>query len=151
VDLNRVALYATELDDAYIALLTLRSDDATVRVTDWGENVTSDGHEYMAQAFALMLPAAGEDAPPRARVRVDNASLTFVAAIRSVTDVLDAEVSIVAVSAPNQVELGPLEFECRVARYDGSAVDLDLTYEPILDMAVPHHLFTPGGFPGLFR
>lgn len=149
--MNRARLYATELDDAYIALLTLRGDGTTVRVTDWDADVVSGGRTFKSQAFAVTLPASGDDSPPRARIRIDNATLMFVEAIRSVNEVLAATLSIVPASAPDQIDFGPLDFECRVARYDGAVAELDLTYEPILDMAVPHHLFTPGNFPGLFR
>ena len=149
--MNRQRLYATELDDGYIALFTLSGEGTTIRVTDWDVNVTSGGHSYMAEAFAVLLPASGDESPPRANIRIDNASLTFVAAIRSVNEVLQATLSIVAASDPNAVELGPLDFECRVARYDGGTAELELTYEPILDIAVPYYLFSPGWFPGLFR
>ncbi|WP_298618664.1 hypothetical protein [uncultured Zoogloea sp.] len=149
--MDRARLYATEIDDAYIALFTLRGDGTTVRVTDWDADVVSRGITYRAQAFAVTLPEASDASPPRARIRIDNASLMFVEAIRSVNEVLTATLAIVPVSDPDQVDLGPFDFECRVARYDGAVVEMDLTYEPILDMAVPHHLFTPGNFPGLFR
>ena len=149
--MNRSALYATELADGYAALLTLSYTGGTIRVTDWGDDLVSDGQTYRAQAFAVTLPSLGDEAPPRARIRVDNASLEFVVAIRSVSEVLDAELSIVAASAPNTIEIGPYSFECRVGRYDAGTVELDLTYEPLLDLAVPHHLFGPGWFPGLFR
>jgi hypothetical protein len=148
---NRAKVYDTELDDNYIALFTLSGDGTTIRVTDWDEDVTSGGIRYRTEAFAVTLPSATDDAPPRARIRIDNASLAFVQAIRTINEALTATLSIVPASDPNQIDLGPLEFECRLARYDGAAIELDLTYEPIQDQAVPHHLFTPASFPGLFR
>ena len=111
--MNRAALYATELDDAYIALFTLTGEGTTVRVTDWDVNVVSGGHSYMAEAFAVVLPAASDESPPRARIRIDNACAYLHRGDPVGERGAAGNASIVAASDPEVVELGPLDFECR--------------------------------------
>lgn len=148
---TRAVAYDTEADDALIALLTLESEGTTLRVTDWDENIVSNGITYRAVAFRLTMPAATDEAPPVARIRVDNATLDFISAIRSITETILATIAVVSFTDQDTIEIGPMLFECRVSQYDMSTADLDLTFEPILAMAVPYLRFTPGLAPGIFR
>jgi hypothetical protein len=148
----RQKVYATEDNNAFIMLLTLVGDSFTLRASDWSEDVVSLGKTYRAQPFKGTLASAGDDAPPRAAVRIDNVNLLFMTAIRSVTNnPLTATITIVSSMFPDITDLGPYEFACRLGKYDGTSAELDLAYEDILNAAVPHHVCSPAITPALFR
>lgn len=144
--------YATSLDDAYIALLAIeKTSGAFDRFTDYDVDVVHGGQIYAAHPFQVTLPDATESAPPMARLRFDNVPRHLVPDLRLIRSPLAVTLKIVLASDPGTVEIGPLDFEIRDARWTGTAIECDLTYEPILAMAVPAGTFSPADFPGLFK
>jgi hypothetical protein len=143
--------YRTELDDAYVGLLEIATTtNGTIRLTDYDVDVVSDGLTYTPEPFQVTLPDSTEDAPPQARLIVDNVNRVLIEALRTMSGTIPITLKVVLASDPDTIEIGPFDFSIRGARW-GATVECDLAYEPILSMAVPADVFGPADFPGLFR
>jgi len=60
------------------------------------------------------------------------------------------KLEVIAASRPDDVEVGPFEFEMASAQYSVEAIEATLTYKPVMQMAFPVGTFDPQKFPGLF-
>ncbi len=145
--------YQTELDDAYVALFVVSHPDLSqpFRFTDAGAALTLGGDLYQHLPVQITLPDLTEENPPAGRLILDNVTRDLIAAIRTLSGPLAAEVTIVLVSDPTTPELGPFEFEVRNIRWGVLTLEADLQFEPLLGVAVPTDTFTAANFPGLFR
>ena len=147
----RDAGYAQETGEAPLVLLTIDHPDLTapIRVTSDAVDTISRLETYIAFPFRVTLPDDTEEAA-RSRLEIDNVDRQIVAAVRAVSSPPSVTIEVVLASSPDLVEAGPFDFELEEARYDVLVVSGELAFEPILDLAVPGDVMSPGLFPGLF-
>ncbi len=71
-----------------------------IRVVNNTKDVTVDGVIYTAFPFDILLPDSLEDAPPRAKLRIDNVDQSIGQAVRSITTPATVTVKVVRVVDP---------------------------------------------------
>ena len=88
--------------------------------------VVSGGETYSAFPFEISLPSQLEDAPPRARIRIDNISREIGQAIRDMTSAADVTIEVVRADDPDTIEVSWPQMRLTNARYNFSTVEWDL-------------------------
>ncbi len=148
----RRALFAPETGECVVCLVQLDHPDlgAPIRVCSDAVDVFSGGNTYLAFPFRITLADDSADAPPRARLQIDNVDRRVIDSLRSVAgDAMTCTVSFVLASNPSQVEMGPLEFALRNVQADALVVEGDLVYEEILSEPYPSEAFDPIRYPAI--
>jgi len=148
-DLKRDA-WAAE-SDLPLVLLTLDHDDlaAPIRVVNNREDVTSRGDVFVAFPFEIALPDDLGDAPPRARLRIDNVSREIGEAIRTITTAAAVTIEVVRQDALDTVEMQFPAMKLVNVQYDVLTVTGDLEFEDLTKEPYPTHIFSPAEYPGL--
>lgn len=148
----RRAVYAPESDEVFLVLLTIDHDslDEPIRVVNNLEKITSRGEEFIAFPFDISLPDDKEDAPPRARLAIDNVSREIGQAIREIVGPPSVMIEVVMASAPDTVEASFPNFLLRNVSYDAAVVSGELMVEDLTREPFPARKFTPGAYPGVF-
>lgn len=148
-DLKREA-WAAESD---LPLVLLAIDHAdlvgTLRFVNNTEDVTSNGDVYLAFPFDVSLPDASEDAPPRARLVIDNVSREIGQAIRSISSPATVTISVIRQDAPDTVEATWPAMRLTSVSYDALTVEGALEPEDLTREPYPAHTFSPAEFPGV--
>lgn len=149
----KAAAYAQETSDGLLVLLTLDHADLAepIRVVANTVNVTSRGQEFIAFPFEVVLPGSSEDAPPRARLTIDNVSREITAAIRSIGSAVDVTIEAVRLEDPDSVEVSFPDFKLRDVTWDVNTVSGELQLEDMTREPFPADNFSPAEFPGLLR
>jgi hypothetical protein len=148
----RTAAFAPESGEVWLVLLTLEhaSIDPPIRVVNNLENITSRGDAFIGFPFDLTLPDEKEDAPPRARLSIDNVSREIGQAIRQIVGPPSVLIEVVLASNPDQVEVSYPRFLLRNISYDAATVSGELMVQNLTIEPFPARRFTPGAFPGAF-
>lgn len=113
------------------------------------ENITSEGEEYTAFPFEIFLPDSKEDAPPRAKLRIDNVSREIGQAIRTIASPADVSIRVVRMDTPNTVEVEFVGMTLTNVSYDALSVEGDLEFEDLTREPYPAHTFNPANYPGV--
>lgn len=144
--------FASDTADVWLVLLTIAHDaiDPPIRVVNNTEDVTSRGETFTAYPFNLVLPDEREDAPPRARLEIDNVSREIAQAIRSITSAPTVTIEIIRAADPDTVEMSWPFFSLRNIKWDSKVVSGDLTVEDFTSEPYPAGIFSPASFPGVF-
>jgi len=141
--------------DPAITLMRVRFGDTSYYFANNTENITSsvDGSEqiYHKSGFNLSLADDTEEGTPRATLNFEVADIQIVRSLRATDDPLIVDIWIVLGSDPNVVEFGPVNYKSAAFNVDASAISIELEVEPVLQIQVPRHRFTPNTFPGLFE
>lgn len=127
---------------------------APIRVVNNTENVIVEGQEFIAFPFDLALPDSLEDAPPRAKLRIDNVSRELGQAVRSITTPATLTMMVVRVvegtsELVGDVELRFPDFRLTNVQIDALSVEGSLELELLLREPYPARVFSPAEFPGL--
>lgn len=151
-DAFRRAAFDPETGEVFLVLLTIDHPDIhpPIRVVNNTENIPSRGNEFIAFPFDLQIPDSREDAPPRARLTIDNVSREIALAIRQVTTPPSVLMEIIRAADPDIVEASFPGFVLRDVRWDALQVSGELAVEDLAREPFPAGTFTPGQFPGLF-
>lgn len=145
------ALLAQNSDEVWLVLLTISHPQmSTVRVVNNTESIVSRGDAYEAFPFEIALPSDVADRLSAVQLRISNVDRRFVEAVRSLPTMPRVKLEVIAASRPDDVEVGPFEFEMSTANYDVDRIEATLTYEPVMHLAFPVGTFNPQQFPGLF-
>lgn len=144
--------FAADTDDVWLVLVTIDHADLSVpiRVVNNTQDVTSRGDTFTAFPFDVSLPDAREDAPPRARLVIDNVSREIAQAIRTVTGAPSVTLEVIRAADPDTVEMSMPNFTLRNVRWDAAKVQGDLVLEDFTAEPYPAGIFSPASFPGLF-
>lgn len=143
--------FAQETDEVWLVLITIDHDDLSqaIRVVNNTEDVTSRGDTYTAFPFDITLPDAREDAPPRARLVIDNVSREIAEAVRSISSAASVTLEVIRAADPDVVERSWPFFKLRNVKWDVGKVSGDLTLEDFTSEPYPAGIFSPASFPGL--
>ncbi len=151
-DTLRGEAYAPESDLPLVLLKIDHADLSTpIRVVNNKVDVVSGGDTYSAFPFQIRLPDNSEDAPPRARLRIDNVSREIGEAIRSISTPADVTIEVVRQDAPDTIETSWPAMRLTNARYNALTVEGDLEFEDLTREPYPAHTFSPAEFPGLVQ
>jgi len=115
------------------------------------QDLTLGGQAHTAYPFSVSLPSDDVDAPPTAKLIVDNISRTLIDEIRSVTGESPTfELSVYLASDTATPQIGPVTLDSRSADYDTETISINLKVEDLGVEPYPYKSFTPEKFPGLF-
>lgn len=147
----RDSAFSADTIDAWLVLVTISHDDlsAPVRVVNNTVDLVSRGETFVGYPFEVVLPDQREDAPPRARIQIDNVDRQIAEAVRSVTSAPLVTMEVVRGSAPNLVELSYPFFYLHNVKWDAGKVSGDLTVEDFTTEPYPSLVFSPAAFPSL--
>ena len=146
------AIFSQETDEEFILLLTITQAqlDAPIYLAGYGENVWSNGIEYLAAGFKISLPQERDDRPPEVTLEIDNVDRVIVDSVRIAVTSPQITLVVVLRSSANVIEAGPFGMTLQSVTWDAVTVSGRLTYEALLDEPYPSGTFTPNEFPGLF-
>ncbi len=145
-------VYDPETGEAFLALLTLDHADISppIRAVNNTEDIVSRGDTFVAYAFDLTMPESNAEAPPRARLVIDNVSREIAQSIRLITTAPSVLIEIIRASVPNTVEVALPLFFLRDVKWNAMQVSGELVVEDLMTEPFPALQFTPAHFPGLF-
>jgi hypothetical protein len=112
-------------------------------------NITSNGDEYVAFPFEIILPDSKDDAQPRAKLRIDNVSREIGEAIRSISSPPSVTIKIVRQDTPNTVEMQFSNMQLSKVSYDALSVEGDIDFEDLTREPFPAWTFSPSYFSGI--
>ena len=139
--------------DLPLVLLTIAHADISpsIRVVANNEDVTSNGDLYSAFPFEISLPDSNQDAPPKARLRIDNVSREIGQAVRLISTPADVTITVVRQDDFDTVEMTWPSMLLTNVRSNALTVEGDLEFENLTREPYPAHIFSPAEFPGLVR
>ncbi len=146
------SINAEATGEIWLALVELNSDSfaTPLRFVADSENITHAGNVHTAYAFVIGLPDDEPEAESVVQWQLDNSNRDLMAIFRSLNDTVSAKVWWVLKSAPNVVELGPMELEMRGFEYDDTSISGPLQVEPVFELQFGAMEFTPSNCPALF-
>ena len=113
------------------------------------ENVTSNGEEYTAYPFEIFMPDSKEDAPPTAKIRIDNVSRELGQTIREITSPPTVTIRVVRQETPDVVEAEFTGMKLRHIPYDALSIEGNLEFEDLTREPFPAYSFSPANYPGV--
>lgn len=144
-------MFAQETDSVFLVLLTLEHPDMeTIRVVNNTEDIVSRGNVYTAFPFDARLPPDVSEQLGTVALTISNVDRRLIDEIRVIEGPIAATMEVITASAPNVVEVGPLEFDMVDSEYNVDSITSTLAYEPILDEPFPAGTFNPQQFPAIF-
>jgi len=146
------AVNSRETGEVFIHLLKLSHSSLSepILVCDDSIDVVSEGRTYTAFPFELTMASEVEDAPPQGRLRICGSDGTIIRAARTLSGpALIVSLSLVRASAPDMIEIGPVDFSLRDVSYDSGVVEGTLRFDDYLNEPFPADRVTPSNFPGL--
>lgn len=149
----RRRLFAQTTTEGWLALIDIDHDGISppLHFVRDQQQVTSNGTTYDPLFFDIALPPDQQEELPAVELVVDNVDLRLIDDIRSVSgDPITVTLQMVAISDPDTVLLGPLDFELDTIRYDVQKVRGQLSFTDIYEDQAPARLFTPNTHPSLF-
>ena len=114
------------------------------------KDVVSRGNTFVAFPFELELPDNTREAPPRARLTIDNVSREIAQAIRLITSAPTVLMELIRSSDTETVEVSFPVFHLRDVRWNMLTVSGELVIEDLMNEPFPAGQFTPAHFPGIF-
>ena len=149
---GKAAVNAPETAVAFLTLLEIDHAElaAPIRVVNNQTDVTSGGHVFSACAFQGPFPDDSAEKPPQVTLTICNVDRTITIALAEIASPPTVRLWLVTSTAPDTIEVGPLEFTLLSVDYDVLTIRAMLGYEPILNEPFPKGSFTPHLFPGLF-
>lgn len=114
-------------------------------------SVSGETNVFQRSSFKLTLPEDTDEGSPEATINFDAADMQIIRALRSADERINVTLWVVLASDPNTAEFGPVNYESTEFNVSGSSVSLKVQVEPILDVEIPSHRFTPNLFPGLWE
>lgn len=134
-----------------LALLEIDHDDLPVpiRVVNDKQSITSNGEEYAAYRFDVILPDSNEDSPPRAKIRIDNVSREIAESVRSISSPPSVTIRIIRRETPNIIEAEFTGMRLRRVPYDALSVEGELEFEDLTREPFPAYTFNPANYRGI--
>lgn len=114
------------------------------------EDIVSNGRTYTAFPFKVTITPDDDDEAPVTRIDFSNIGLDLIERIRSVVDPIRFKLMLVLASDPDSVEVEIPDLIGRSLSYDSKQISYTLTYDDILSVVVPSHIYGPLEFGGLF-
>lgn len=141
----------SEESDLPLVLLTISHADLAqpIRVVCNKVDITSNGNVFTGFPFEIVLPDAGEDAPPQSKIRINNVSREIGQAIRSISTPPDVTIQVVRQDTPDVIEAEFAGMFMTNVTYDALIVEADLFFEDLVREPFPYLKFSPSYFRGI--
>lgn len=148
----RRALFASETSACFLALLEFTSDELTepIYVVNNYENITHNGQVYTAVGFSFTLPTEEDGTVSNASLSLDNVDRSFTAAIRTIRQPLNVRAKVIEASNPDDIEIGPFDFQLRDVSYNSTTITGTLYYLNYVTKNAGTIKFSNQNFPGLY-
>jgi len=116
-----------------LILLEIDHDDLAepIRVVNNKEAITSNGEEYVGFPFEIFLPDSSEDAPPRAKLRIDNVSREIGQTIRSISSAPTVTIKVIRQTTPDIIEAEFTGMKLTHVPFDALSVEGTLEFEDL--------------------
>lgn len=139
--------------ESSLPLVLLEIDHADladpILVVNNKENITSNGDEYTAFPFEILLPDSNDSAPPRAKLKIDNVSREIAQAIRTITSPPSVTIKVVRPETPDTVEAVFTGMKLLSVPYDALTVEGELFFEDLTREPFPAYTFNPANYRGI--
>lgn len=134
-----------------LVLLEIDHDDLAepIRVVNNKEAITSNGEEYVGFPFEIFLPDSSEDAPPRAKLRIDNVSREIGQVIRSIATAPSVTIKVIRQTTPDIIEAEFTGMKLTRVPFDALSVEGTLEFEDLSYEPFPAYTFNPANYPGI--
>ena len=134
-----------------LILLEIDHDDLAVpiRVVNNKENITSNGDEYVGFPFEVFMPSSSEDAPPRAKLRIDNVTREIAQTIRTITSPPTVTIKVIRQTTPDTIEAEFTGMKLTQVPFDALSVEGTLEFEDLSREPFPAYTFNPANYPGI--
>ena len=128
-----------------LILLEISHDDLVqpIRVVNNKESIVSNGDIYAGYPFEILLPDSSEDAPPTAKLRIDNVSREIGEAIRTITSPPSVTIRVIRGETPDVIEAEFAGMKLTRVPYDGLSVEGTLEFEDLSREPFPAYTFNP--------
>lgn len=150
----RRAVFAQQTNEVFLILLELYhasiGPPTTLYFVNNYTNITSNGQEYIAFPFNIILPADTAEEDVRVQLSIDNVNRSIVEKIRSISGPPTVIIKVVLASQPDTIEFGPVTMKLRNVTWDDFIISGDLVINEIGDEPIPGRDYTPQNFAGLF-
>jgi hypothetical protein len=163
VSLNaRQAMNAEETGAVPVILLTIThsdlpdplrlSSDPTTRLTTdpLTYGTVSRGNQFLFLPFSAVLPDDKDEAPPQARIMIDNIDRELIPILRSTSTPAAVTIEMVLAGSPDVVEMAFAALDLVAADYDAAAITISLQMDAFITEPYPSDSLNPSNFPGLF-
>lgn len=139
-------------DTPAVVLLTIEHPDldATIRVTNNGADVVSNGDTYQQFPFDIELPGDGEN-EPIARLRIANVDRTIGDAVDAITTPATVGIALVLTSDPDTLEKEWMFFELRNVTRTALEVNGDIVIRQFASEPYPNIMVRESNFQNLAR
>lgn len=146
------AATAAETDEVIVTLVVISVDDVPVLyLCDNRENINSNGNDYIACSFAVVLPDQSSDGAKTCKLQIDAVDPSVYKIIKSsIHHKITCDVSVVLASTPDVYEEGPLHFILRNISASAGIITGELYDVYIQDKKLTSVSYTPDSFPGLY-
>lgn len=120
-----------------------------IRVVNNKVNITSNGREYIAFPFEIILPDSSESSPPQSKLKINNVSREIGQAIRLISSPPSVTIQIVRQETLDVVEAEFAGMYLTNVSYDVSVVEGELFFEDLSREPYPYLKFSPSYFRGI--
>ena len=148
----RQAINAQNTEEVFLVLLEIAygSPAQYIRACSGGQNIVSNGDEYIYYPFDLNLPSDEAENIPQAQLTIDNIDQTLIEAIRNLSAAPTVRLMVVLASAPDTIEVDFADFSFTNISYDALTITGTITVENFLSEPFPGDTFVPSNFVALF-
>jgi len=145
---------AQSTNEALITLLRIYDPDASpawdIYLCDDESDITSNGQVYTAFQFSATMPSdTGSD--PRTNITLSAVDQTIIDDLRSVNEPPMVDLSMILLSTPDTVEIGPLSMRVTSFTATERTITLVARFDSWKLEGFPWVRFSPQYFPGLFN
>ena len=146
------AILAQETEKVFLHLLTIETSGGTIlRFVDNNQNITSNGYEYYATGFTIILPEQTDNAPRPCRLAIDNTDISIFAAIKqAVGQSVTITIAVIMADTPDIYERGPLKYLLRNVKATKETIEGEVYDSFLVDRKFPKDTYTPEDFEGMF-
>jgi len=145
-------LFATETDEAILALVTIDHDTLStpIRVTSDAVETVSNGNTFQPFPFQYTFPDQSDENEATAKLKIDNVDRKITKAVRELSSAPTVTTQIVRGSDPDTIEASFPDFKLVNVSYDKHTVEGTLSLESLVSQPFGTHTFNPQYFPNLF-
>lgn len=140
-----------ESEDPFLSLLTLSHPSfSDIHLVNNTEEIVSNGTTFLPFPFRITLPTDDGETQRQVQLQIDNVDLSLMDLLRTVTDPIDVNLSMVLASNPDYVELNQGELKIRDVSYGHQTIQATLFIDDFLNTELSGERYTPQNFPGIF-
>ncbi len=145
-------LFAQESNDPFLTLLTLSHPDfiSDIFLVNNTVDITSRGQVYSALPMKIRVPTDDGETARSFQIDMDNAALTMMTAIRSVTTAISVKLEMILASMPDVVQISQEDLTIATITYTATSLTARIVLDGFLNVAMTSEQYVPKNFPGIF-